>query len=78
MITPPWFTDSAEYLGFNAYAMHTSLLDDTAKYLARKFSSFDEITDEDIQEACYECNLNYNEVSNSEFEYLFNEIKKRI
>ena len=68
MITPPWFETSVETLAFNAYAMHTSELDELIQYFRMHPVFF--LTDEKIAAASKELGLSISRLSNDEYDYV--------
>ena len=68
MITPPWFETPVETLAFNAYAMHTSELDELIQYFRMHPVFF--LTDENIAAASKELGLSISRLSNDEYDYV--------
>lgn len=68
MITPPWFETSVETLAFNAYAMHTSELDELIHYFRMHPVFF--LTDEEIAAASKELGLSISHLSKDEYDYI--------
>lgn len=68
MITPPWFETPVETLAFNAYAMHTSELDELIQYFRMHPVFF--LTDEKVAAASKELGLSISHLSNDEYDYV--------
>lgn len=68
MITPPWFDTPVETLAFNAYAMHTSELDELIQYFRMHPVFF--LTDEKVAAASKELGLSISHLSNDEYDYV--------
>ena len=78
-ITPPWYSDSIEFLAFNTYAMRTSQLEQVAKEFAEQA---DRIDDEDIlghmlAAICEENGVSVDTLTKDEQSFLSDEINRR-
>ena len=78
-ITPPWYSDPAEFLAFNAYAMRTSQLEQVAKEFAEQA---DRINDEEalghmLSAICEENGVSVDTLTEGEQSFLSDEINRR-
>lgn len=69
MITPPWFETPVETLAFNAYAMHTSELDELIQYF-RMHPELSLDSDNDVSKACICLGLSISHLASDEYEYV--------
>lgn len=78
-ITPPWYSDPVEFLAFNAYAMRTSQLEQTAKDFVEQA---DRIDDEEalghmLSAICEENGVSIDTLTEDEQSFLSDEINRR-
>ena len=78
-ITPPWYSDPAEFLAFNAFAMRTFQLEQVAKEFAEQA---DRIDDEEalgymLSAICEENGVSVDTLTEDEQSFLSNEINRR-
>ena len=78
-ITPPWYSDSVEFLAFNAFAMRTSQLEQVAKEFAEQA---DRINNEEalgnmLAAICEENGVSVDTITKDEQSFLSNEINRR-
>ena len=78
-ITPPWYSDPAEFLAFNAFAMRTSQLEQVAKEFAEQA---DRIDDEEalghmLSAICEENGVSADTLTEDEQSFLSDEINRR-
>lgn len=78
-ITPPWYSDSVEFLAFNAFAMRTSQLEQTAKEFAEQANWIDdeEVLGHMLSTICEENGVNVDTLTEDERNFLSNEINRR-
>ena len=78
-ITPPWYSDSVEFLTFNAFAMRTYQLEQVAKEFAKQA---DRIDDEEalghmLSAICEENGVSVDTLTEDEQSFLSDEINRR-
>ena len=78
-ITPPWYSDPAEFLAFNALAMRTSQLEQVAKDFVEQADRIDdeEALDHMLSAICEENGVSADTLTEDEQSFLSNEINRR-
>ena len=78
-ITPPWYSDPAEFLAFNAFVMRTSQLEQVAKEFVEQADRIDdeEALDHMLSAICEENGVSVDTLIEDEQSFLSNEINRR-
>ena len=78
-ITPPWYSDSVEFLAFNAFAMRTSQLEQVAKEFAEQANRIDdeEALGHMLAAICEENGVSADTLTEDEQSFLSDEINRR-
>lgn len=78
-ITPPWYSDPVEFLAFNAFAMRTSQLEQTAKDFVEQADRIDdeEVLGHMLAAICEENGVSVDTLTEDEQSFLSNEINRR-
>lgn len=78
-ITPPWYSDSTEFLAFNAFAMRTSQLEQIAKEFVEQAGRIDGdgVLDDLLSAICEENGISIDTLTEDEQNFLSTEINRR-
>ena len=78
-ITPPWYSDSVEFLAFNAFAMRTSQLEQVAKEFVEQADRIDdeEVLGHMLSAICEENGVSVDTLTEDEQSFLSDEINRR-
>lgn len=78
-INPPWYSDSTEFLAFNAFAMRTSQLEQIAEEFVEQAGQIDDngVLDDLLSAICEENGISIDTLTEDEQNFLSTEINRR-